>query len=543
LIRLMLKFDPMATTAKEKRNTRLNGTDRTDFNGMMEVEYSYLFECLRKNREDYIYLSDLVSTLQAVGIRENDPRLKLDQAELGNASQVVLDYEKFKYILKHSLGGLIKDAIQGNLVIPDFASFCREITAIYELTNKNKSGNVATYIPQLGRVDPGKYAISICTVSGQQFSIGDSNEDFCIQSICKPINYCMVLEEHGEDVVHQHVGREPSGIGFNGLVLNENNLPHNPMINAGAIMTCSLVKPELEMADRFEYVLNFWNKITGNQNALGFNNSVYLSEKETADRNFALGYYMREKGAFPENTNLLSTLEFYFQCCSIQTDTNAMAVAAATLANSGICPITNERAMENNTVKNCLSLMNSCGMYDFSGEFAFTIGLPAKSGVAGGLMLVIPNLMGIAIWSPKLDKSGNSVKGIEFSKELVKRYNFHSYDSLNLNNPDKKDPRLKRNEAKIDDAISLCWAAFEGNLLEVQHLYARGININMADYDGRTPLHLAASEGHEHIIAYLIDKGVNLNPRDRWGNTPLQDAIKGKHNRAIVLLEANHALK
>lgn len=533
----------MITTAKEKIRAKTNGTERADFSSMMEIEYNHLFESLKKNKEEFVYLSDLTAALQAVGIKVNDPRLKLDLQELDHTPQIKLDYEKFKQIVKHSQGGLVKDAIQGNLVIPDFAAFCKELTSIYELTNQNKEGNVATYIPQLGRVDPDKYGISICTVSGQQFSIGDSNEDFCIQSICKPVNYCMVLEEHGEEIVHQHVGREPSGIGFNGLVLNESNLPHNPMINSGAIMSCSLIKPDLEMADRFEHVLNFWNKLTGDKNAVGFNNSVYLSEKETADRNFALGYYMKEKGAFPKNTNLLNTLEFYFQCCSIQTNTHSMAVAAATLANSGICPLTGERVMSNDTVKNCLSLMNSCGMYDFSGEFAFTIGLPAKSGVAGGLMLVIPNLMGIAIWSPRLDKSGNTVKGIEFCKELVKRYNFHIYDSLNLNNPDKKDPRLKRNQTKIDEVISLCWAASEGDLLEVQHLHARGVDINMPDYDGRTALHLAASEGHAHIIAYLIEKGVALNPRDRWGNTPLEDACRGGHTAAIAVLEANHALK
>lgn len=533
----------MKTKAKESNHVSGTGNDVVDFNDMMEVEYSYLYNCLKEGQEEFIYFSDLVKALKSMGIDEHDPRLHFDPADLLRAAKVKLDYESFKKIVKQSQGELIKNALQGNLIIPDFTQFCKEIVDIYHVTNQHNGGQVATYIPQLGRVDPSMYAISICTISGQQFSIGNSTEKFCVQSICKPINYCMVLEEHGETLVHQHIGREPSGIGFNGLVLNESNLPHNPMINSGAIMSCSLIKPELEMADRFDHVLGFWNKLTGRRNGLGFNNSVYLSEKETADRNFALGYYMKEKGAFPKNTNLLKTLEFYFQCCSIQTDTNNLAVAAATLANSGICPLTAERVIENNTVKNCLSLMGSCGMYDFSGEFAFTIGLPAKSGVAGGLMVVVPNLMGIAIWSPRLDKSGNTVKGIEFCKELISHYNFHNYDSLTQNNQYKTDPRLKRNQTKIDGGISLYWAASEGDLLEVQHLYARGIDVNMADYDGRTALHLAASEGRLNIVSYLISKSVLINPRDRWGNTPLEDAYRGGHQQVIDLLEQHEAIR
>jgi glutaminase len=271
-----------------------------------------------------------------------------------------------------------------------------------------------------------------------------------------------------------------------------------------------------------------------------FNNSVYLSERLTADRNFALGYFMREKKAFPENTNLIDTLEFYFQCCSIEVNAEGMANVAATLANAGICPITGEKVLEPDTVKNCLSMMYSCGMYDFSGEFAFAIGLPAKSGVAGGLMVVVPNLLGICIYSPRLDELGNTVRGISFCKELIKTFNFHNYDSLTSGN-NKTDPRLKRNQSKIEGIISLCWASSEGDLLEVRHLVAQGVDINLADYDGRTALHLAASEGHVNIIEYLISRGVNLNPVDRWGNTPLADDYRSKHQQVIELLEKNGA--
>jgi glutaminase len=330
-----------------------------------------------------------------------------------------------------------------DLIIPDFEDFCRDIEAIYSMTLPNKSGEVATYIPQLAHVNPEQYGVSICTIDGQRFSLGDAQTYFCIQSNCKPINYCLVQQEHGEEKVHQHIGKEPSGHGFNMLTLNAQNLPHNPLINAGAIMACALLKAHLPNSDRFDYVMEVWKALCGGVITPRFNNAVYLSEKNTADRNFALGYFMREKKAFPPGVHLHEVLEFYFQCCSIEMTTEAMAVVASTLANAGICPLTNEHIFDPNAVKNCLSLMSSCGMYDFSGEFAFTVGLPAKSGISGVIIVVVPNVMGISIWSPRLDPLGNSVRGLEFCKELIKRFNFHKYDSL-IRETNKKDPRHKK---------------------------------------------------------------------------------------------------
>lgn len=507
----------------------------------IDDEYMSLFSALDSDSRGFITLSKLQGILNYMGIKPDDPRLQIEYDTYqvdAEEEQVRINAEDFKRIIQLSRGNLVKNAIKGELIIPDFKSFCDDITTIFNKVKENKEGHVATYIPQLGRVNPEHFAVSICTIDGQRFSMGDAKTRFCIQSISKPVNYCIALEEHGEDIVHNHVGREPSGIGFNGLVLNTKGLPHNPMINAGAIMCCSLVKPKIEMADRFDYVLDTWTRLSGGIPAT-FNNSVYLSERLTADRNFALGYFMRENKAFPQNTDLLNTLEFYFQCCSIEVNADAMSVTAATLANAGMCPITGENILKPETVKNCLSLMSSCGMYDFSGEFAFTIGLPAKSGVAGGLMIVIPNLMGICVWSPRLDEIGNTVRGIQFCKELVKTFNFHNFDSLTSSFSHKKDPRLRRNQSKISSVISLCWAASEGDLLEIQHLLARGININEADYDGRTALHLAASEGHANVVEYLIAHNANLTAIDRWGNTPLDDAYRCQHDSVIAILERN----
>jgi len=495
-----------------------------------------LFASLDNEGKGSLSKRQFLHTLRYSGILDNDPRLNESMEHLQNFSldePIALDD---LIELTHHNGQLIQKVLQNQLIIPDFKTFCEDISAIYDATALTNAGKVADYIPQLARVSPDQFGVSLCTIDGQRFSRGDTQVPFSIQSTSKTISYCIALEEHGNAVVHNHIGFEPSGKGFNELTLNSKGLPHNPMINAGAIMSCSLIQPQLDLADRFDYVMDVWTAAAGGQRP-GFNNAVYLSERHTADRNFALGYFMRENKAFPEGVNLIETLEFYFQCCSIEATAELLSVVAGTLANGGICPITGLRVLKPDTVKNCLSLMYSCGMYDYSGEFAFTIGLPAKSGVSGVVMLVVPNVMGLCIWSPRLDQHGNSVHGIEFSRRLVERYNFHNYDSLVSVHDEKTDPRLHKNESKIKSIIALCWAAAQGDLQEVKHLYASGVHLDEADYDGRTALHLAASEGQIEVIEFLIRKQVSLNPIDRWGGTPLADAHRHGHTAVVRLLE------
>lgn len=324
-------------------------------------------------------------------------------------------------------------------IIQNFSNFCEGMSSLFEQVKPHNEGKVADYIPQLGRVNPELFGMAFCTIDNQQFHRGDADQDFCIQSCCKPINYALALEEHGENQVHRYVGREPSGRGFNELALDHDSKPHNPMINAGAILVGSLIRPDLELPDRFDYVMERWRALAGGQK-LSFSNATYLSERQTADRNYAIGYFLQEKRAFPRGTPLIPTLEFYFQCCSIESTCRQMARVAATLANGGICPATGVRIFSARTVRNTLALMSSCGMYDFSGEFAFTVGLPAKSGVSGVILVVVPDVMGLCVWSPRVDRMGNSVRGVEFCKALIQQYNFHILDSL-LGGSGKEDPR------------------------------------------------------------------------------------------------------
>jgi glutaminase len=407
-------------------------TPRGPEDGTADAPLERLLEPLGSVRE-------LRAALAMHGLRDDDPRLAVMVRELARIGDGASPSTPAVLAAVRAGGSLIERALSDALVIPDFSSFSVDLRDIFDTTRTITDGKVATYIPQLSRVAPNSYGVSLCTIDGQRFSAGDSQVEFTAQSCMKPINYCIALEEHGESVVHAVVGREPSGRGFNELTLNSEHRPHNPMINSGAIATCSLIRKGSSVSDRFDWVMEQWRRLAGGRKA-GFSNAVYLSEREKGDRNYALGYFMKEKHVFPEGSDLLQTLEFYFQCCSIETTCESMAVIAATLANGGVCPLTGERVLRPSTVRACLSLMSSCGMYDYSGEFAFTIGLPAKSGVAGGLMVVVPNVLGLCTWSPRLGALGNSVRGIAFCKELVDRFNFHTYDlvaSLAM----KRDPR------------------------------------------------------------------------------------------------------
>jgi glutaminase len=183
--------------------------------------------------------------------------------------------------------------------------------------------------------------------------------------------------------------------------------------------------------------------------------------------------------------------------------------------------------------------MSSCGLYDFSGEFAFKVGIPGKSGVSGAIMLVVPNLLGMALWSPRLDELGNSVRGVEFCKRLATRFKLHAFDSMVGLNDDRIDPRRNIYESRSGNIVAFCTAAVEGDIIEMRRLVASGINPNARDYNGRTALHLAASGDRLQVLQYLLQLGVEVNPLDAWGNTPYDDAVR-HNNSTIMSMLAEH---
>ena len=397
------------------------------------------------------------------------------------------------------------------------------LNEIYNATKLLDGGKVADYIPQLAKVNPELYGISFCSVTGEIINIGDYMQSFCLQSCSKPLNYCLARTLNNN--VHKHVGYEPSGREFNSFVLNREGLPHNPMINAGAIMISSLIEPTMEPSGRYEKVKDFYENLCGGVGRIGFDNTVFLSEKHHADRNTSLAYYMRENGAFDNNpspNDIQDALNLYFQCCSVTLNCETAAVIAGTLSNGGICPITNKTVISKEVVRDCLSLMYMCGMYDYSGQFAFKVGLPAKSGVSGCMLLVIPNVGGLCIWSPRLDEMGNSVRGIEFCKRFVEKTKskYHIFQGI-MEGPSESAEQVEQTDMVL--VQRLITAASEGNLEEIIQLAMR-ISLDTGDYDMRTALHLAAAEGHIKVVTYLLEAGVTGYPKDRWGNTPYSEA-------------------
>ena len=494
-----------------------------------------VFKALDDQGAGAVSVGTIRGQLRRAGLLGDDPRLANVLEKLTSITpdgKDAIDEAAFLEVAR-SGSSLIERATRQELVIPDFEEFSNQVRDIFDRVKENSAGSVATYIPQLARVDPDQFGLAICTIDGQRLHLGDSDKAFSFQSSCKPILYSAVLDLCGEDYVHRHVGREPSGLSFNELTLNKQGLPHNPMINAGAIMCASLWHPERSMSDRYDELTKLVSVLSGDYDP-GFDNATFHSEKDTADRNFALAHYMREVDAFPAGTDILRTLELYFAACAMEISPQRLATMAATFANGGVCPPTGRRVLADSTVKNCLSMMYSCGMYDYSGEFAFRVGMPAKSAVSGAIFAIVPNVMGIAIWSPRLDQYGNSVRGVEFLTRLVETFNFHNYDSLL--DTRKADPRGRRQASEVNATFRAIHAASRNDVDELKVLVAYGHSLNDADYDGRTPLHLAAVEGHGDAVRYLLAQGVDVNPLDRWGNTPLQEAQSNDRTAVVELL-------
>ncbi|MCW3096762.1 MAG: glsA [Chthonomonadaceae bacterium] len=286
-----------------------------------------------------------------------------------------------------------------------------------------QGGEVATYIPELARADKRHFGICLATIDGQVYEVGDTRQPFTIQSISKPFVYATVLADHGADAVFRKVGVEPSGDAFNAISLDpQTGRPANPMINAGAIASTALLSGDTPAA-KLHYMMEAFSRYAGH--SLTIDEAVYISERDTGFRNHAIAFLLRNFGILEEDP--IAVVDLYFRQCAILVDCRDLAVMAATLAGGGKNPLTGTRALDEAQVASVLSVMGSTGMYDYAGEWTFSVGLPSKSGVSGGIMAVLPGYLGIGVFSPPLDSRGNSLRGIEVCKELSQYFGLHMF--------------------------------------------------------------------------------------------------------------------
>ena len=292
---------------------------------------------------------------------------------------------------------------------------------VLERHRANADGAVATYIPELGKADPSWFGIAAATLDGTVHAVGDTRIPFTIQSISKPLTYALILDDLGEIAVRSRIGVEPTGDAFNAITLDPaTGRPLNPMVNAGAIAAAGLVRPAAD-GSALDRLLDGYGQFVGR--SVSVDRAVEASERASGHRNRAIGHLLRASGVLDGDAD--EALERYFAQCSVEVSAIDLAIIAATLANGGVNPLTGRRAASAEAVRSVQAVMSTCGMYDGAGEWLYSIGLPAKSGVSGGILVVVPGQLGLGFFSPPLDRHGNSVRGGLACRDIVRELDLH----------------------------------------------------------------------------------------------------------------------
>jgi glutaminase len=296
----------------------------------------------------------------------------------------------------------------------------RFLTACHSDFGADHDGEVASYIPELSKANGDHFGISLATLDGHVYEVGDSRVPFTIQSISKAFVFALALDTLGAEQVESAIGVEPSGDPFNSIRLDAKNHPFNPMVNAGAIAVSGLMRQAKGDA-AFDTIRGSLSRFAGRE--LDVDEAVFASESTTGDRNRAIGYLLRNSGVIKDDVR--AVLEVYFRQCSVLVTARDIAIMAATLANRGTNPVTGEQVMTPYAISRTLSVMTSSGMYDYAGEWIYRVGIPAKSGVGGGILAALPARLGLGSYSPKLDGHGNSLRGIKVCEALSAHYDLH----------------------------------------------------------------------------------------------------------------------
>ena len=284
-------------------------------------------------------------------------------------------------------------------------------------------GKCADYIPELAKADPGAFGIYALDGQGRELAYGDVTTHFSIQSISKVINLAVSLKYRGFRDTFSHVMMEPSGDAFNSILKldTRSNLPFNPMINAGAIQTVSLLADEFT----FDEMLQFARELCMDPD-ICLDEAVYLSERDTGDRNRAIAYLLKSKGVLQADPD--RTIDLYFRMCSLSVTAKTLAGLGIVLANGGVNPFNQKHWLAPGYVRTIKSIMFTCGVYDFSGEFGVRVGIPAKSGVGGGLVCAVKGPYGIGLYGPALDQFGNSIAAVTAMEHISHRLGLHVFE-------------------------------------------------------------------------------------------------------------------
>jgi glutaminase len=335
-----------------------------------------------------------------------------------------------------------------------------------------RDGEVATYIPELATVDADGFGICIATTDGHVYASGDAERLFTVQSISKPFVYAAALADRGLEALRRKIGVEPSGDAFNSISLDPaTGAPLNPMINAGAIAATALVDG-VDAAAQWARIEQALAAFAGRR--LDLDEAVYRSESETGFRNRAIAWMLRNFGIVEGDP--MPALENYFRQCSLRVDCHDLALMAATLANAGVHPRSGRRALATEQVAPVLSVMASCGMYDYSGNWLYEVGMPAKSGVGGGILAVLPGRLGIGVYSPRLDPRGNSVRGVAVCRQISRDFGLHVFGAshrpeLVLHSVRSGRDAPSRRERSVADAkwlheqgAAICTLALQGEV-------------------------------------------------------------------------------
>ena len=317
-------------------------------------------------------------------------------------------------------------SIRPVVTTPPTSPFKSYLSSLHKKYLTIEAGVIPDRIPEFAAAQADWFGIAVMTTGGKIFAVGHSDRLFTLQSISRALVYGMALEDCGREMLRSKVNIKSAGESANAIALDEHSqLPYNPMVDAGAIAVTDLIKGH-STTDRLNRILKKFNLYTGRDVNISF--PVFLSEKAAGHRHRALTHLLLDVGAISDRIE--ETLDLYFQHSAILVSAKDLAVIGATLANGGINPITEERAIDERYVRDVMSMMIACGLDDYSGEWAYEVGIPAKSGMGGGILAAVPSKLGIGVFSPLLDSTGNSIRGIETCKELSRKFGLHLFDTV-----------------------------------------------------------------------------------------------------------------